>query len=368
MWYERLKQLLQNNIWHGENGLKPIDAVPLLFVVQPQQSRVWGIDISHWNIPPIDLVRMRDVFGLSFVIIKAVDGTVGSRYVDEHVTNARQNNIPFGLYCWLYPNNRISIAAQVTAWDAAYKKYQPRLGIAIDAEMTYYGGVQTPPLTADLQTAADLLAQKIGEQNVIIYTSPGYAKSYLSGFDFSRYRFWVAHYGVDAPTLPATAKTWEFWQFTSQLDGAALDQNGNKSLDGNYYNGTAEQFASRYGIAAPPAGGTMQKWKTITSLNLRPAPNTTNAPYYSMPTGTLIWGEYDNATGWISVKYLQRPGEQYAAAAPSPAYCSGAAAYVTIQGYTEPPLPPPVQSRTLRITVEEAGWKTVAVDITQERA
>lgn len=365
MWLARLKQYL-NNIWHGENGLRPIDAVPVSFVVQPRQDRVWGIDISHWNVPHVDLVRMRDLFGLSFVIIKAVDGSIVSRYSGEHVANARQNNIPFGLYCWLYPDNRVSVAAQVSVWADAYTRHKPPMGVAIDAEMTYYGGVQAPPRTTDLQRAADMLAQKIGAENIIIYTSPAYARSYLSGFDFARYRLWIAHYGVDTPTLPATAAAWELWQFTSQLDGATLDPTGNKSLDGNYYNGTAEQFAARYGVAAPPQGGTMQKWKTITTLNLRPAPSISNTPYFAMPTGTEVWGDYDNATGWITVSYLKKPGEQYATAAPSPAYCSGSTQYVALQAYAEPPLPP-AASRLLRITIEEDGWKPVTIEVNQER-
>lgn len=97
----KLKQLFQNNLWFGENGLRPASLFFLpreaqsAVVSPPTAGSVWGIDISHWNIPPVNLTRMRDLFGMSFVIVKACDGSLNSRYVDEHVTAAKNAGLPF---------------------------------------------------------------------------------------------------------------------------------------------------------------------------------------------------------------------------------------------------------------------------------
>lgn len=359
----QIKQLLRNNLWWGENGNR-YEEVNFMPVIMPNKSGVWGIDISHWNIPPVDLKRMKEQFGMSFVVIKANDGALSSRYAAEHVQTAKDAGLPFGLYVWLYPDNRVSIDAQVTAWAKSYNDYKPPLGIFIDAEWTTYAGQPANPSAVDLRLAHDKLKSRIGVTSTT-YTAAGYADVYLKGFDWSREPLWVAHYGVDVPQLPKGATKYQFWQFTSQLDGATLDPSGNKSLDGNYYNGTAEQFAAQYGGTIPPNGGTMEKWITNVDLNMRSASSVTGALIQTMPKGSYIWGTVDAATGWISIKYLQKPGEQYATLLTQAAYCSGSATYVTKQVYGDPPLSAITEDVT--VIIQRPGWKDLTLTGKQEK-
>lgn len=256
----QLKQLLQNNLWHGEAGPKPQPVTPELLasVLAPPTGKVFGIDISHWNLPPVDLRRMKEQFGMSFVIIKGADGSLKTKYFPNHVQAAKDAGLPFGMYVWLYPGNKVSIAAQVGAWVALWNEYRPPLGVFIDAELTYYGGVVANPKASDLTQAHERLKTLTGELQTT-YTSQGYANANLVGFDWGKYpRLWVANYTTaSSPAMPAGAKVYEFWQYTNQLDGATLDPNGNKSLDGNVFNGTAAEFAVRYlgGTIPPPTGG-----------------------------------------------------------------------------------------------------------------
>lgn len=164
-----LTQWLFNNLWHGEQqrereNLRSAVAVLLL----PDKSTAWGIDISHWNIPPVSLTYMRDNFGLMFVIIKGCDGAIRSRYFDQHRQNAIDAGIPWGIYDWLYPNGNVSISAQTTAWANQAKEIEPPMGVFIDAETTKYAGVYVYPKASDLRTAHDQLKSKWKQGKTIL--------------------------------------------------------------------------------------------------------------------------------------------------------------------------------------------------------
>jgi GH25 family lysozyme M1 (1,4-beta-N-acetylmuramidase) len=231
--------------------------IELAGLVMPAPGRVWGIDISHWNRPPVDLQRMKEMYGLKFVIIKGCDGSVRSRYSADHVAAAKAAGLPWGFYDWLYPNNRVSIDAQVNAWVSQALEFNPPMGIKIDAEWTTYAGQPANPSAADLRSAHDKVRFK--HKPATTYTAKGYADQYLRGFDFSREPLWVASYGGSRPLMPIGADDWLFWQFTATLDGHILDPNGNAEIDGNYFFGTQAEFETRYGADTipPPTGDPM---------------------------------------------------------------------------------------------------------------
>jgi GH25 family lysozyme M1 (1,4-beta-N-acetylmuramidase) len=247
----QLKQYIQNNLWYGESGRQEHLHAAVVSLVMPDTSKVFGIDISHWNIPPVDIQRMKDLYSLDFVIIKGCDGSINSRYYEEHKAACKSAGVPFGMYVWLYRNANVSIDTQVNAWAARYKADPPPMGLYIDAEWTSYGGQPSNPSANDLRMAHDKWKVKTGK-TATTYTAKGYADQYLIGFDWSREPLWVANYGVSTPNLPTGASTYKIWQFTSTLDGSQLDPGGNLELDGNYYNGTHEQFSNEYGGTTPP--------------------------------------------------------------------------------------------------------------------
>jgi len=59
------------------------------------------------------------------------------------------------------------------------------------------------------------------------------------------YELWVAHWRADAPLLPTPWGDWLFWQY----DVAAVPF-WPRRLDMNWFNGTVEELAGRFG---PPA-------------------------------------------------------------------------------------------------------------------
>lgn len=245
-------QFLENNLLHGENarelnkGFHRVHSHTLLTpLVMPNQSRVWGVDLSHWNLPPVNIKRMVDLYNMRFAIFKGVDGSINSKYYTEHVAAAKAAGIPWGMYVWLYPNSRVSIDAQISAWYLRFQQDPPPMGLFIDAEWTFYGGAAANPSALDLRLAHDKWKIKSGKA-ATTYTAQGYADTYLKGFDWSREELWVANYGVTNPSLPTGAKLYSLWQFTDKLDGSALDPNGNAELDGSYFNGTLEQFNAKY--------------------------------------------------------------------------------------------------------------------------
>jgi GH25 family lysozyme M1 (1,4-beta-N-acetylmuramidase) len=245
------RQYWENNRKYGESR----HVLDSLFVFQsdlvmPDASKVFGIDVSHWNPPPVDFKRMKD-FDLRFVIIKGCDGSINSRYYEENKAAVKAAGLPWGMYVWLYPNNKVSIDSQVSAWYARYKSDPPPMGVFIDCEWTTYGGVAANPTSVDLRMAHDKWKAKSGEK-ATTYTAAGYANEFLKSFDWSKEDLWVANYGVSKPALPIGAKTYIIHQFTSTLDGKALDPKGNAELDGNYYNGTLSEFNARYGISDEP--------------------------------------------------------------------------------------------------------------------
>lgn len=246
-------QWWRNNRRFGENSRERNRAFHLAppTLVMPDPASVWGIDISHWNLPPVDLKRMRDLYGLKFVIIKGCDGSLNTKYYRDHIAAAKYAELPWGMYNWLYPNSKVSLTAQVNTWAREYLLDPPPLGMFIDCEWTYYGGVPANPGTSDLRGAHDLWKSKINS-SAMTYTAAGYANPYLKGFDWSREELWVAHYGVIVPQLPLGASGYTFWQFTSSLDGKTLDPHGNGNLDGDTFHGTLTEFNARYGGVTPP--------------------------------------------------------------------------------------------------------------------
>jgi GH25 family lysozyme M1 (1,4-beta-N-acetylmuramidase) len=270
--------------------IKTLLAPPL---VMPDMTRVWGVDVSHWNPAPVDFQRMKDMYHLDFAIIKGADGTITSRYFYNNVLSAKAAGIIFGLYVWLYPNNKVSIDAQVKAWRALEVEIVPPLGLFIDCEWTTYNGVAANPVTADLRMAHDNYFALSGS-HATTYTAPGYANSYLKGFDWSHEPLWIAHYGVASPALPIGATTYQFWQFASTLDGWKLDPSGNQKLDGNYFNGTHEQFTEKYGAIIPPTGEPMTKYTATATANdtrLRPDHNVNLTYIDTYPAGTKFNGD-----------------------------------------------------------------------------
>lgn len=142
---------------------------------------------------------------------------------------------------------------------------------------------------------------------------------------------------------------WDFWQFTATLDGKALDPNGNAELDGNYFGGTASEFAARYGgevTPPPPAQEQPMKQaviKNTTSLKVRSGPAVTYVQIGGLYVGDVAYGETD-PSGWFHLSSIKRASGETVT-------LNGWAsmAYLTVTDYV-PPVAPSVDYVTAHFT------------------
>ncbi len=260
------RQLIENNWLYGENGRRPDADRPRMAVttlIQPDYSRAWGVDISPWD-GNVDLSVTKSK-GASFVIIKAIDGTVPSRYFPENYVRAVSAGLARSAYAWLYRNVNVSCVAQAQAYNTLMNKYPPSFGPAIDFESTKWQGVYSNPTFNDLRIwATEWL--RLGNPKPYLYSGKYYMDQYGAMPSDLKAMFaglWIANYGTVTPGLPLGWQTWKLWQFSSSGDARLLAPNstGKLELDLNY-----EQDA----VTIPPQTGDKMFFKvTAAALNLR---------------------------------------------------------------------------------------------------
>jgi GH25 family lysozyme M1 (1,4-beta-N-acetylmuramidase) len=344
------------NRFHHYSDKATVERFAILTQIQPDGAKIFGIDISHWNAPEtVDFQELKAQYNLQFVILKGCDGSLNSNYYVENLQAVKAAGLLFGMYVWLYPASKVNIDAQVNAWHARAQNDPPPMGIFIDCEWTYYGGAPANPSATDLRLAHDKLKALEGK-SAITYTAKGYADSYLKGFDWSREELWVANYNVPAPAMPIGATSYTFWQFTS-----TFLFNG-KNYDGDYFNGTQEQFNARYsGTVTPPTGDTMSyKGIVVKTVRIRNADNTDAGGL--LYVGDVVYGEVKLSFGLNRIFYnriyrLNKPVQEWVG---NSAVTDGTSTLITtLPGYTDPgdvvtpPPPPPADSVTLDIVLHD---------------
>ena len=242
--------------------------------VSPDRSRIWGPDISHWdgdvNFGPTVHA------GAKFVIIKAMDGTVPTKYWAAN----NQRALDFGLlnsaYAWLYPDNRVSCVLQARAFYSLVKDVRLRLPPVVDFEWTRYAGVQANPNYSDLDKWVTEFTRLSGIKP-ILYSAAGYVNMFGRMPDSLRAKFagfWWASYSSQ-PTLPMGFSSYDIWQFSAFGDAQLLcpGTTGKKELDLNYM---TPAFYEKYGGKPPPPPEPTMEDKyfkvTASALNIRSSP------------------------------------------------------------------------------------------------
>lgn len=261
-------QRIQNNLLHGEQRREGSAQSAVYALVYPDLKRVWGIDISSWD--GIVNLKVTQEKGAQFVFIKAMDGTLPSKYFPEN----RQASIEAGLlhapYAWLYRDVNVSCAAQARAYTELIKKYPCDLPPVIDFEWTKWQGKPSNPDYKDLDKwVTEFL--KLGNRKPILYTAAGFANT-LGRIPVNlKEKFeglWVANFGVNNPQIPLGFSSHLFHQFTDLGDAQSLAPgNRNKlELDLNYWNGSKQSLfdlASRVVPEEPPPAETKQRTVVI---------------------------------------------------------------------------------------------------------
>jgi GH25 family lysozyme M1 (1,4-beta-N-acetylmuramidase) len=228
-----------------------------------------GIDVSHWQ----NTITWPSVAaaGKRFAIIKASESTT---YVDPTYATNRAGAQAAGLWTGAYHFARPDATAGDALAEADHFAATITLGRgdlipALDLEQA--GGLSVAALQAWVTTWLGEVTKKVGIRPMI-YTSPNFWKTYMGDSralaDAGYKTLWIAHWGVSAPTVPASnwgGHGWTFWQYSNC--GTVPGIGGCVDLD--RYNGTdlLPQAYSIFSLSAA-ASGQVKQGQTAATANV----------------------------------------------------------------------------------------------------
>lgn len=178
----------------------------------PEGYAIHGIDISHYQ-GEIDWETLRnnaEINGapLRFIMVKA---TEGSNHIDEcfeeNFKQAREYGFIRGAYHFW--STKTSAQQQAGFFIRNVELEEGDLPPVLDVERKGQN-VSIEEFRNSILKWLTIIEEHYGVPP-IIYTSYKFKIDYLSGEEFSRYPYWIAHYYVDK--LDYTGK-WKFWQHT----------------------------------------------------------------------------------------------------------------------------------------------------------
>lgn len=224
-----------------------LDTVKTVLGISPytpvDKTRVWGIDLSHWS-GVCDLKKAKD-YGVSFVILKAMDGVNPTKYFKENYKQSIDAGLLVGSYQWLYKT--ISQDSQAKAYYNLVKDYPCQITETVDFETTASGNSTFNELYNMMVRLEDLTQRKS-----MVYTGVSYWNvngSQNSSF-FAQRDLWLANYKVSTPTLiKPWGENWKIWQFTDRLQGSLMGVSGESMVDGNYWHSTLEELYAWCGLS-----------------------------------------------------------------------------------------------------------------------
>ncbi|MEP7059190.1 MAG: GH25 family lysozyme [Actinomycetota bacterium] len=230
----------------------PTSAVPL----RTPSGMVPGIDVSHWQ----DAINWSRVAGsgIRFAVMKATDG---QHYIDPTFSsNTRQataNGIAVGAYHFANASRNLNDAvAEADHFVAVTNPSVGDLVPALDIEQT--NGLSVTQLRAWVKAWLAEVVKRTGV-HPMIYTSPYFWQSALGDwqwFSANGYHvLWIAHWRVQAPTVPAadwSGHGWTYWQWTDcvSIPGIA------NCVDGDRFKGADLEAGeiARVQVSTTPGG------------------------------------------------------------------------------------------------------------------
>lgn len=224
-----------------------------VFPVIPDPNQVLLIDTSKWQNDPdtpknVDYALMKSR-GCAGVIMKVGQGTFLDRDWEVNSKNAKEANLPLGGY-WYY-DNRIEPKKQASLFAEATGD-GVTLGLWLDLEDKQLGKYQG---WKNWYTFLEKIKELQPKVKLGIYTGYYYwmERTVMSQIPptslnyFKQFPLWIASYNA-SPRIPEPWKTeYLIWQFTDLLDGKYYGAESIE-LDGNYFNGTLQEYEEFFGI------------------------------------------------------------------------------------------------------------------------
>lgn len=207
----------------------------------PEDGRLPGIDVSHWQ-GTVDWQRVAGD-GVAFAFIKA---TEGGDYVDpQFVANwdgAARAGVLRGAYHFFRPQT--DAAAQAQQFLRTVGVRAGDLPPVLDVEVT--DGRSAAQIAAGVRTWLEIVESATGRRP-ILYTRASFWTAQM-GAGFGAYPLWVAHYGAVEPAVPSGWDRWTFWQHSDAGRVAGISGD----VDLNWFAGDAAdlQAFARTGASA----------------------------------------------------------------------------------------------------------------------
>lgn len=269
-----------------------------------------GCDISEFqaadvDIAPYDFVIVRSSYGVGEIDAK----------MKVHADRVLQAGKLLGFYHYAYPDTGNTGAAEARSMIAAVKPYLGKCILALDWE----GDAVSYPASWVLEFMETI--QKETGVTPFFYSFAGeLSNSKYSGVAV-KYPLWVAHWGVDSPSIGVWSK-WTLWQYQGDpfdldyFDGTAAEWNkwaANKPLEwikGNRYLSEAEmknnatlvwQYFQPLGWTLNAVAGMLGNMEKESSINpgiwgnLDPSGPPDETGY-----GLVQWTPYTRITTWLS--------------------------------------------------------------------
>ncbi len=209
-------------------------------------ERRFGIDVSKWQ-GSIDWAAVA-ADGVDFAFIRVSDGTgYLDEYFDTNWQQAKANGIRVGAYQFFRPNQDAAAQAQLLL-DEMGPLGPGDLPPVIDVEVT--GGLGPAAVADAVQTWLDVVEGQLGVKP-LIYTSPGFWNGSVASNAFGAYPLWVAHWGVECPTLPSG---WTDWVFHQSSESGNVG--GISPVDEDWFNGTLADLDA-FAVGMPVCGDQM---------------------------------------------------------------------------------------------------------------
>ena len=234
---------------------------------QPDPNKILIVDISKWQdapntpkIPDFEIMKSR---GVSGVIVKCGEANSIDRAFLSYVDALVKAEMPYGIY-WYY-NNKYPPKKQAMLFASTLQNgtnsqplgLVPKLGFWLDLEDRnpgkYIGWKHWYDFLAELKS--DFPTELIGIYTGFYYftemtISLGISASSLDWF--KQFPLWIASYSYNPRVPKPWGDNWTLWQFTDVLDGLQFGVES-KELDGNYFNGTMEEYKQFFRLVTTPA-------------------------------------------------------------------------------------------------------------------
>ena len=214
-------------------------------------SRILGLDVGFQDYAEdgsfsINFDKMKST--AKFVIVRAGQNSWPDTKFSTSWSKAKQAGLARGSY-WFY-DSRYDPLKQAKLWAEQIGSDLGEMHHYADFEESY-GGLYSSP--AHMKQFVEEFMRLLPAAKVGIYTAHYWWRDRMERVGantafFSKLPLWVANYGVQAPLLPSTWQTWELWQFTDSGDGGTYGLRNGGSADLNYFNGTEEDFSTRYKV------------------------------------------------------------------------------------------------------------------------